>query len=73
MNKYVIEIYDTFGIKGCLEGLIFSNINNQTITSNYYNFVNDDDDDGNNIPGTPIYNALTEKKLVKDAVETKRN
>ena len=34
----------------------------------YYNFLNDDNDDGNNIPGAPVDDSLPENKGVKDAV-----
>ena len=58
MTKYVIERYDTFNSKGCPDELIYGEFNDQPIPSNYYNFLNDDDDDGNNIPGTPVGDVL---------------
>ena len=38
------------------------NLNYQPIPSDYYNFLNDDDDDGNNITGTHVDGALTENE-----------
>ena len=54
----MIELYDTFNTKGCPDELIFGDFNDQPISSDYYNFLNDDNDDGNIIPGTPIGDAL---------------
>ena len=47
---------------------IFGNINDQTIPSNYYNSLNDDNDDGNNITGTPVNYALLDNKAVEDSI-----
>ena len=65
MNEDVIEKYDTFNTKGFPNELIFGNFNDQPIPSDYYNFLNDydDDDDGNNFPGTPVVDALPENKF----------
>ena len=46
----------------------FGDFNDQPIPSNYYNFLNDDDDDVNNVPGTPVDNVLLDNKVVEDAV-----
>ena len=56
----MVENYDTFNTKEFPDELIFGDFNYQPIPSNCYNFLNDDDDDGNNIPGTPVYDALTD-------------
>ena len=61
MTEGVIERYETFNTKRCPDKLIFGNFNDQPIPSNYYNFLNYDDDDGNNIPGNTIDGALTDK------------
>ena len=58
MTEDVIERYDTFNTKICLDKLIFGGFNDQTIPYNYYNFLNDDDNNGNNNPSTPIDNFL---------------
>ena len=36
----------------------FGDFNYQPILSNYYNFLNDDDDDGDDIPGSPVFDSL---------------
>ena len=58
MTKDVIERYDTFNTKGWPDELIFCNFNDQPILTDYYNFLNDYDDNGSNISGTPVGNAL---------------
>ena len=40
----------------------------QPIPSNYYNFLNDDNNDYNNIFGTPIDDALPDNKVVEYVV-----
>ena len=54
MTEDLIERYDTLNTKGYPDKLIFGNFNDQPIPSNYYNFLNDDNEDGNNIYGNPI-------------------
>ena len=54
----MIEYYDTFNTKVCPYKLIFGDFNDQPIPSNYYDFLNDEDDDGNNIPVTTVDDAL---------------
>ena len=54
MTKYLIEQCETFNTKVCTDELIFGNFNDQPIPSNYYNFQNDDDDNGNNVTGNPV-------------------
>ena len=63
MTKDVIELYDTFNTKGCPEDLIFGDFNGQPIPSNYSDRTDDCDDDG-----TQIDAALTDNKVVEDAV-----
>ena len=70
MTKDVIEYYDTIKTKGCPADLIFSEFNDQPIPSNYYNIPNNDNVNGNNIPCTPVDNALPENKGVQDTVFT---
>ena len=59
MTKDVIERYDTFNTKGYNDEIIFGNFNYQPITSDHYNFLNDDDDNGYNVTGTPVEDYLT--------------
>ena len=66
----MIELYDTFNTTGCPDELIFVDFSDQPITSKSYNFLNDDNDDGNNIPGTPVDDALPYTKGVEYAVMT---
>ena len=68
MTEYVIELYDTFNTKQCSDELIFGDFNDQPFPSNYYNFLNDDDDNGNNIPDNPIKNDLPDNKGMEDGV-----
>ena len=68
MAEDVIERYYTFNTKGCLYELIFGNFYDQLIPSDYYNILNDDNDDVNNITGTPVDYALPDNKGVEDAV-----
>ena len=72
MTKDLIERYNKFNTKLCSDELIFGYFNDQPIPSNYYNFLNDDNDDGNNIPGTPVddlfpYNGVVEDSVVPNA------
>ena len=53
MTKDVIEWYYNFNTKGCYDELIFGYFNDQHIPSDYYNFLKDDNDYGNNVPGNP--------------------
>ena len=63
MAEDVIEEYDTFNTKGCQEDLIFGDFNDQPIQSTYTDLTNDYDDNG-----TQIDAALTDNKVVEDAV-----
>ena len=67
MTDDVIEHYDTFNTIGCPYELIFGDFNDQPIPSNYYNFLNDDNEDGNHIPVNPVYNALPDNEELEDA------
>ena len=62
----MIERYGTFNTKGCPDELILGNFNDQPITSNYYNLLNYDD--VNNVPGTPVDDALPDKKGLEDSL-----
>ena len=68
MTAYVIECYDNFNTKVCPGELFFGNFNDQPIPPHLYDFLNDDGENGNNIPGTPIDNVLLDNKVVEDAV-----
>ena len=67
MKKYMTEKYDTFNTKGCPNELIFGDFIDPPIPSEYYNLLNNDDYDGNNIPGTPVDDSLLNNKGVEDA------
>ena len=58
MTEDVIEKYDTFNTKGCPDELIFDEFNDQSIPSNYCNFLNDDYDSVNHFTRNPVYDAL---------------
>ena len=58
MKKDVIEKYDTFTSQGFPNELIFGYFNDQPIPSDYYNLRNDNNEYGNNVPGTPVEYVL---------------
>ena len=60
MTEDVIKCYDIFNTKGCQNELLFGKILDQPIPPNYYDLLNDDNDDDNenNIPGTPVADFL---------------
>ena len=60
----MIERYDNF-TKVFPGELLFGAFNGQPIPYDYYNFLNDDNDNGNNIPGTPIEDILPENEGVE--------
>ena len=60
MSEDMIERYATFNTKGCPD--------DQPITPDYYDFLNDDDGNGKNIPGTPVDSVLLEKKVFEYSV-----
>ena len=60
MNEDFIERYDAFNSKVCPYELIFGNFNYQPIPTNYYDFLYDDGDDGNNISVAPVYDVFPE-------------
>ena len=68
ITEKVIEGGDTFNTKWCPYELGFGYFNDQPIPSNYYNFINDENDDGNNIPINPIEDALPDNEGVEDSV-----
>ena len=68
MTKDVIEQYDTFNTKGCTYDLMFGDFNDQPIPPDYYNILNDDNYDENNIPGTPVDDELPENEGAEDVV-----
>ena len=50
--------------------LIFGNWNYQPIPSEYYNFLNHDDNDVNNNTDNPVGDALMDNKWVEDLLVT---
>ena len=58
MTNDAIEKYDNFNTKGCPDYLILGDFNDQPIPSDYYNSLNNDDENGNNVPSTPVDDAL---------------
>ena len=67
ITENMIERYYTFNTKRCPEELIFGDFNDQPIPSNYYNFLNYDNEYGNKIPVNTVYNSLLDNKEVEDA------
>ena len=68
MTKDVIELYNTLNTKGFSYEPTFGDFNDQTIPQDYCNFLNNDNNSGNNIPGTPVENVLSYKKGVEGEV-----
>ena len=64
MAEDVIERYGIFDTKVYLDELIFGHFNEQPIPYNYYNILNNDNEDGNNIPDTPVDNGILDNKVV---------
>ena len=58
----MIECYYTLNTKGFTDELSFGYFNDQLIPSNYYNFLNYDNENGNNIPGNLVYDAFQKMK-----------
>ena len=71
MTEDDIERHDTFNTKGFPDELIPGKFNYQPIPPDYYNLLNDDDNNGNNTPGTPVENALLDNEGVEDGVMPK--
>ena len=68
MIEDAIKHYATFNTKGCPYGPTFGYLNDQSIPSNYYDFLNDANVDGNNITGATVDYALPNNKVVEYAV-----
>ena len=66
MTEDVIEQYDTFNTKGCLEDLIFGNFNDQPIPSTYSDPTNDYDDDGTKFDADLMENEGVKYAVVKN-------
>ena len=68
MTEDVIDRYDTCITKGFPDELIFGYFNLQPIPSDYYNFLMNDNENGNNIPEILVDNDLPDNKGVEDVV-----
>ena len=68
MNEDLIERYETFNTTGCPYELLFGDFHYQLIPPDYYDFLNGDNDNDDNIHFTPVENILPEKEGVKYAV-----
>ena len=56
-----------FYTRRCTDELILGNFNGKPIPSDYYNFLNDEDDNDNDILGTPVDNVFPENEGVEDS------
>ena len=65
MTEDVIEHYYTFNTKGCKDEHISGNFIDQPIPPNYYYFLNDNNEYGNIIIGTPVDDVLPKKQEVQ--------
>ena len=68
MNKDVFEWYDTFIIEECTYELKIRDFKDQPIPFEYYNFINDDNDNVKNIPSNYVGDALPDNELMEYAV-----
>ena len=66
MTEDMIERYGTFNTKLFPDEIIFGNFNDQPIASNYSNLLNYDD--SKKFPGTPVDDALPDKKGLEDSL-----
>ena len=60
MPEDVIERYNTYNTKGCLYELLFGDFHDQPIPPEYYDFLNDNNDDDYIITGTPVHDLFTD-------------
>ena len=65
-TEYHLERYRNYNTIFLPDKLIFGNFNDEPKTTNYYNFLSDDD--VNRIPITPFDDDLPDNKGVEDAV-----
>ena len=68
MTEDVIEIYDNINTKVYPYELLIGNFHDQPIPPDYYDFLNDDDDDHNNITSTPVENVFPDNKEMEYAL-----
>ena len=64
MTEDVIERYEIFNTKVCPYELVFGDFNDQQILPGYYNWLNDDNGDENDIPGNLVDDVLPDNKEV---------
>ena len=64
ITEDLIELYETFNTKWCPYELIFGNFNDQPIPTDYYDLLNDENGDENNMTGTTIDDVLLDSKGV---------
>ena len=62
MTKDVIGLYDTFNNKGCPDEPLFGIFHDQPIPPGYYDFLNDNNDNENNTPGTTVDDVFQDNK-----------
>ena len=68
MPEKGIKRYYTFNTEGYPYELIFGHFNYQHIPPDYYDFLNDDDDNDNNITVTPVEYVFPDNEVVDDAI-----
>ena len=62
INEDVIEHYGNLKTKRCPDELLFGDFHDQPIPPDYYDLLNDDDENGKNITGNTVDDVLTENK-----------
>ena len=62
ITEDVIECYDNFNTKGNPDEPLVGKFHDQPIPPDYYDLLNDDDEDNNNITGAPDDYVLPDKK-----------
>ena len=68
MTKDVIEHYDTLKAKWCPYELLFGNFNDQPFPPGYYEFLNKNNENGNNNPGTTVDDVFPDNEGVEYSV-----
>ena len=65
LTDYAIKLYDNFNTKGCPDEILFDDFYDHLTPPDYYDFLNDNDENDNNNPGTSVDDVLPENKGVE--------
>ena len=68
MTEGFIEMFNTFNTKLCTYELFFGDFHDQPFPPEYYDLLNDNDGNENNIIGTPVDDVFLDNKGVEYSV-----